>query len=120
MLTIRQEQLLALEAQANEASEDRLARHAQRFFPTQVAALAEPDLLRYVRQAVAAAQGHGFVTERDICKYLNLTLALGRDFDTAPWARTILGAEHITGPTLRINRLYLKAIELAEAEGTKP
>jgi hypothetical protein len=119
MLTVRLAQLHALEALASDAYERRLGRHAQQFFPERVAFLTEPELHAYVRQAVAAARGHGLASERDICKYLNLALSLGPDFDTdpaLPWARAILTAEHI-GPTLRINRLYLKATEYMDAEG---
>lgn len=123
MLTVRLAQLHALEALANDAYERRLGRHAQQFFPERVASMTEPELHAYVRGAVAAARGHGLVSERDICKYLNLALSFGLDFDTdpaLPWARAILTAEHIAGPTLRINRLYLKATEYIDAEGSKP
>lgn len=120
MLIIRPEQVQALEESANGAFEDRLALHARRFFPERVAAMTDVDLHAFCGHGVAAARGYGLVTARDLCKYVNLTLALGRDFDVdpaLPWARAILTAEHISGPTLRINRLYLEAMERVDAQG---
>lgn len=117
MLAIRPQQMFVFEEAASAAFEARLARHMLSHFPARCASLGAGGLEELCRHGVAAARGYGIITERDICKYVSLAVVLGRDFDVdpaLPWARALLTAEH-TGATLRINRLYLEAIERLDA-----
>lgn len=118
-LVIREEQKAALEEAQRRLYEEKLAAHLRRFFPAECARLGDAGLREAIRRGVRRASRHGIVSERDVCKFVSLTLFFGRDFDAdprLPWAAAILGAG--IGPTLRVNRLYLEALErLAEARG---
>lgn len=112
MLTLRHEQMKALRRQRQEQFLERLAAHARRFFPRQTEGLRAHDLRQVCRSALQRGSRHGLSTERDLCKFLNLVFVFGPEFDedpALPWVRPFLD-DPTTGPTLKINRLYLEAL----------
>ncbi len=118
MLTFRQRQLDAFQRDMTDSYEIRLAAHLERYFPERCRALGPDEVFETIRHGVRRAQGHGFVSERDICKYLNLMFTLGRDFDVDPrwpWAGRILDPESGRSTTLRINQLYAEALKQLES-----
>jgi hypothetical protein len=113
MLVLRNAQLKALEAAAWREFEDRLMTHLQRFFPAPCAALGPAGLRRLCQEGIARARAHGFRSERDLCKFLSLTLVFGRDFDREqPWATEIVALGG--APSARMDRLFAAGLARAE------
>jgi hypothetical protein len=113
MLILRTAQLEALGASAQRCFEERLIAHLEKFFPQPCAVLGEAGLRQLCREGIARARIHGLRSERDLCKYLNLMLVSGRDFDREqPWAAEIL--ELNSAPGQRMERLYAAALERLE------
>ena len=112
-MILRESQFAVLSRRKEKVFEDRLVDHVQRFFPEQAEALKRDALLSLLEVGLAKARSYGLRSERDLCKFMNLIFTFGLNFDVderLPWARRNLEATGI-GPTLRINRLYLDALE---------
>lgn len=116
MLTIRREQLTVFGPLGKKAFEDRMLEHLDKFFPDQCKALGEPKLHETIQYGTQRAASYRIVSERDVCKYIDLMIFYGRDFDkdtNFPWAQTILQNKNIRNPSAKIERLY-KAAEKQE------
>ncbi len=114
MWVIRRQQIAALEAAQSRRFEEQLAAHLRRHFPGPCARLGEAGLREAIRHGRRKAARYRIVAERDVCKFVSLALVFGRDFDEdprLPWAGAILRGAGDAGPTLRVNRLYLEALE---------
>ena len=93
MLTIRKEQIKALAQLEVEKFEDWMLVHLRKFFPAQCRAAGETKLLAIIRSGIERAAGYGIKTRRDVCKYIDLMVVLGPDFDEdprLPWVAKIL------------------------------
>jgi hypothetical protein len=93
MLTIRRAQLVAFSEAEVQRFEDWMIAHLRTFFAKQCEAAGEFALRETIRYGIKRAAAHGFHSKRDVCKYIDLMVALGRDFDTDqryPWAGLIL------------------------------
>jgi hypothetical protein len=93
MLTIRQAQLDALSRVEAQKFEDWTLAHLHRFFSAQCAALGDDRLRESIRYGIRRAAHYGFKAKRDVCKYIDLMIVFGRDFDTDKrhrWAAEIL------------------------------
>jgi hypothetical protein len=89
MMTIRREQLRALEIDRRRDFEQRITAHITRFFPGLVS--------RMVRQASYKASA-SFKGERDVFKYIDLMCVFGPNFKTDSrydWAMEILARSEI-------------------------
>jgi hypothetical protein len=87
--------------------------HLKKFFQPQYDALGDERALEAVHYGTARAATYGMTSERDVCKYVDLMFALGRDFDTDPrfdWAQPILADPSLPSPGARINLLYDAAL----------
>ncbi|MFP2923852.1 hypothetical protein ACLESO_01290 [Pyxidicoccus sp. 3LG] len=84
MLTLRAEQLRALDAERQELFLTALEGHLQRQFPVFVAMQPVGTLRESIRQAVEQAALLGLETRGDTGIYLNLCAVLGWDFATSP------------------------------------
>lgn len=114
MLKLRAEQMEALRAVKLHAFADRLLVHAKHYFPSACRALGEDGTRAHISHAIERARVYDLSTERDLCKYLNLTFSFGRDFDTDPghaWMGAIL-RERDSDPSHKLNRLYKTAVEM--------
>ena len=114
MLTIRKEQVEEFKKPAIKDFENRMFEHIAKFFPRQFAELGEETARRTIQYGIKRAKGYGIVTERDVCKYVNLMVACGPDFDrdpALPWARRVLNDPQAEGPSDRIERLVKAATE---------
>ena len=112
MLTIRKEQVEALSAAGVENFIDRAAEHVGKFFPEHVKALSGERLREDIRYGITRAASHGIVSERDVCKYIDLMILYGRDFDkdpNLPWAQSVLRNQAIRNPSSKIERLFKAA-----------
>jgi len=112
-LEIRSAQLPAL-APATPSFRGRACEHLRRHFPEATAALGDRALSVLVDDGTRRAMHYGFVSERDVCKFLNLMFTFGRHFDQDPrqaWARPFLEAAATSTPTLQMVRLCEHARE---------
>jgi hypothetical protein len=92
-LTIRQAQMDAFSQVEVQKFEDWMVSHLKQFFPTQSQALGEPQLREMISHGIRRAADHGITTERDVCKFIDLMIVFGRDFDRdnkSAWAGQIL------------------------------
>ena len=119
MLTIRKAQMQALGRAAMQEFEKDMLQHLRQFFPDECAALGSKALREHTRHAIARAKEYGLTSERDLCKYLNLTMIYGRDFDTDPeleWMRDFLIDPDVSDPSERMRRLYAESLHRLEPE----
>jgi hypothetical protein len=124
MLRIHPEQAAAFEAAAVRDFEARMVGHLRRFFPEECRRLGaqgdEDGVRALIRHGIARAQTYGIVSEHDVTLYLNLTMALGRDFDRdalLPWARAVLVETELPEPSRRMARLYRETLERTQVPG---
>ena len=112
MLTIRKEQLAVFGPLGKKAFEDRMLVHIKKIFPEQSETLGEPKLRETIQYGTQRAAAYRITSERDVCKYIDLMILYGRDFDkdpNLPWAQSILQNQAIRNPTSKIERLYKAA-----------
>jgi len=111
MLTIRREQENVLAEDRERRFRVQLAAHLVECFPERCRELGEAQLDEEIRRGIGRARAHGFVGERDLCKYMNLVFTFGRDFDrdaALSWASELLELGCL--PSQKMDRLYQKAI----------
>jgi hypothetical protein len=119
MLRIRKEQLAVFGPLGKKAFEDRVIAHIQKIFPEQSESLGEPKLRETIQYGTQRAAAYKIISERDVCKYIDLMILYGRDFDKdpkLPWAQSILQNQAIRNPSSKIERLY-KAAKKQENQG---
>ncbi len=123
MLTIRKDQMAAFSEAAIRSFVDRMIVHLHKFFPQQCEALGAIKTNEAIQYGIQRAATYSIITERDVCKYIDLMFTFDRDFDTAPhlpWAREILNDQSLEDPTTKINRLCDTAMQNeAQATGLK-
>ena len=93
LLAVRTAQLAAFSQAEVQKFEDWMIAHIRQFFSKQCRALQEPQLRDLIQYGIKRAAGHGIVSERDVCKFIDLMIVFGRDFDEdkqRPWASQIL------------------------------
>jgi hypothetical protein len=100
MLTIRQAQFAVLSQLEVQKFEDWMLAHLKRFFPRQCAVAGDQRLREMVQYGIQRAAVYGITAKRDVCKYIDLMIVFGRDFDTdrrSRWAGEILGKRRNPG-----------------------
>jgi hypothetical protein len=124
MLIIRKEQEKAFAKIAVMRFEENMVIHLNQFFPEECEALGREGTGEAIHHALERAGHYGIVSERDICLYMDVMFAFGRDFDEhpdLPWAKEILNDEALSRPLERIDKLVDVAMEKTEqARGIKP
>jgi hypothetical protein len=103
-LIVRAAQVDALRKELLDRFVAKMMTHAQTFFPSQCAALGEAGTERRIRDAIDEGAKHGFVTQRNVCKLVNVAFELGMGALREPWATAIL-ADASTSPAIRLLRL---------------
>ena len=109
MLTLRKEQMQVFGPLGMKSFEDRVIAHVRKVFPDKAEALGEPKLRDAIRYGTQCARSYSIVSERDVCKYIDLSILYGRDFDkdpSLPWAQSILKNKAVRSPTMRVDRLF--------------
>jgi hypothetical protein len=112
MLTIREEQMSVFGPLGKKAFEERMLVHLKKVFSEQSEALGEPKLRETIQYGTQRAAAYHITSERDVCKYIDLMILYGRDFDKdpkLPWAQSALQNQAIRNPTSKIERLYKAA-----------
>jgi hypothetical protein len=93
MLTIRKEQMEALNAVMRERFIEKTMRHLRDLFPEETKPLAEPDLRAFVEDGMKRAGGYSIVSEREVTLFIDLMMGLGKDFEAQPnrdWIKRVL------------------------------
>lgn len=119
MQQIREEQERILKTAIKINYQDRMIEHVEKFFPDHFAALGQENTRALIDYGVEKAGNYQIISERDVCIYIDLMLALGVDFDESgdyPWAEKILTDDEITNPLLRINAVHDKAMDTISAK----
>jgi len=112
VITIRPEQMKKFSEAAIRRFEDMMVVHLSRYFPNRCKAAGEPELRRAIRYGVKRAASYKIKAQPDVCRYIDLMMALGGDFDTdpkLPWASEILNAP--TSQEQRISALLRTATQ---------
>ena len=117
MLTIKSEQMRVL---PEAMLEFWIVNHLAEFFPDKVAGLNSSEISSQVRAAIGQARCHGFVTDSQICRYVDLAFILGLAFvldPNLPWAADILADERIMDPEMRMELLFAAARDHVTCSG---
>lgn len=108
-MVIRREQANTLSENAVKVFEDQMAAHLNKCFPDWCRAVQEPGVRETIRYGVKQAAQYGITAQRDVCKYTDLMVVFGRDFDRnpgVPWASSILNDRALKDPTVKTEALY--------------
>lgn len=120
IMAIRQKQMEQLAERYQESFVQRAAKHLRQHYSEQTTPMTEEALAQEIRYGIERGQVHGFNTQRDVTKYLNLMFEFGRHFDLDPncgWAHAILA-----DPRPRnIERLYdaARAVSAGGVDGRR-
>jgi len=120
MLTIRKEQLAVLQKKEVQKFGDRMVAHLTEVFPEKSKALGEGGLREIIRYGLSRAASYRIAAERDVCKYIDLMIVFGRDFDrdpNQPWAGAILNDRKTKSPARKMKQLFETAKEREKAQG---
>ena len=110
-MKLRRQQVEAFSEAAAKSFEDRMVDHVGRFFPDDCERLGE-RVRQEVRYGIERAESYGLRSRRDICKFLDVMFAFGRDFETKRkfrWADEILHDPAVVDPAVRAGRLLDEA-----------
>lgn len=100
MIIIRREQMETFENVAMRAFEDRMLAHLRENHPDKIQDMNDEQLLGLIRQGIRRAETHEVVIEWDVCRYLELVVLYGLEFDESPettWAGEILRSKELDG-----------------------
>jgi hypothetical protein len=117
LLIIRQEQMAAFSRAEVEKFEAWMLNHLMQSFPKQCGGLREAELRELIQYGIKRARVHRITAARDVSKFIDLMMIVGRDFDTdqrSAWAGQILANRKTARSKLRA--LY----EAAEAHPSQP
>lgn len=120
-LIIRHTQLDAFEQLLKQQFTQRMCSHVRLHFAAQAADWDAARLHANVCGVIDRASGHGFVSEQDCARYLNLAMVSGLRFDTLPdhaWMRARLEDGSISNPSERLALLVsecLRRLRVAES-----
>jgi len=109
MLTIKSDQLKILEQAAFQDFEERMVLHIREFFPDNFDAMGEADSRLLIQHGIEQAALYGFVSKQDVCKFIDLMVCFGAEFDTdvnEPWAKAILSDNSLLNASDRMDALF--------------
>ena len=112
MLTIRKEPWDLFAKVEVEKFEDWVHGHVRKFFPAEYRTAGEAQIRELIRHGRERAAAYGFVGKPDVCRYIDLMVVLGRDFDRdpgLPWAAAIL--QKPRDPAAKMHFLYQAATD---------
>jgi hypothetical protein len=117
MLTIRKEQIKVFEEVAMKQFIDDMVIHVKKYFSKESGQMSDEQLRNHIIGIIPKAKKYGLDSERDLCKYLNLSIIFGKDFDIDPelvWMAKMLTDYTESNSSLRLNRLYKEAMRRIE------
>lgn len=120
MLKMRPEQVEVFLAEKTKKFEERMLAHLIKCFPRQSEALGKPKIIETVHLGIERAAGYGIVAERDVCKYVDLMIVFGCDFDSdpkLPWASITLRNPKLQDPGQKVTSLQKAASDFVRFGG---
>jgi hypothetical protein len=113
MISIRPEQMSALDASVRERFIGRMVEHLRRCFPERCAASSDADMRQRISRAMDRAAQYEIRRERDLGRFLDVGMIFGETFDTdCPWATAVLGQP--IDPSARMKILFEDARRRAQ------
>jgi len=109
MLVIRDKQKRAFRAHLSKRFENKMIVHIEKFYPDHYAALSQENTRELIKYGIESAAHYDIVSERDVCKFIDLMIVFGPDFDKNPdskWASDILTDATHTHPGVKVDALY--------------
>jgi hypothetical protein len=110
MLKLRHEQMAALVRYRERQFEDWMLGHILEHFSEQFATIGEGGVRQLIQDGVKKAAANGFTSERNVCKFIDLMVVFGPDFDKHDWADKILGQNEPSDADSRIEHLCNEAM----------
>jgi hypothetical protein len=98
MFTLHSHHTDAFDKDIRRRFENRMVDHLNAFFPAQCGQLGEKEVRNWINLGIQRAGSYGIVSERDVCKYIDIMFVHGRNFDSdprKPWAASILTAKSV-------------------------
>lgn len=93
MLRLSASQIKALDEAAARRFQQRMVQHIRRYFPEQCSILSADEIVMQVERNIASAKAYGITEKRDVCRYLNIVMAMGGSaaaMEEQAWATRIL------------------------------
>lgn len=84
------------------------------FVPQSQALIEQNQFTSWVENNIEQAQSFGFITELDICRYLNVAIVQGENVTDQPWFQGIIAESYF--PSTKANLLEQKSIELIDEQ----
>jgi Domain of unknown function (DUF4123) len=103
-LTMRETQIAAFSRIEVQKFKDWMVVHLNKFFPRECQSAGETQLRETIQYGIKRAASYGISSRQDVCKYIDLMLVFGRDFDKETrfrWASEILGKGGDSGAKMR-------------------
>jgi hypothetical protein len=114
---IRPEQMKALRRVRWISFEEEMLLHLTKYFPLDCQLLGSRQIRKVIRHGIERADSHGFTAKGEICRYIDLSLALGSHFDRdpqLPWVAPLLRISEAGDPSTAMSRLQGRAMEHLE------
>jgi hypothetical protein len=109
MLKISPKQQKSLAKKERSSFIQRVMEHVEEFFPEHYQALDKEQNESLIEYGIERAAQYNINSERDVCLYIDIMLALGPDFDEnkkIPWALSILNDDSLSVPREKIDKLH--------------
>jgi len=93
MLSVRDDQVARFKEAAQRQFEEWMIQHLRRFFAKRCERMGEARVRELVEYGIRRAASYGITMRREVCKYIDVMVVLGRDFDRDArygWAQQIL------------------------------
>jgi hypothetical protein len=108
MLTIRREQMVALEAHMTMSFREKLLSHVRQEFHEESAKMTDPQVLQMIDEGIRRSRTYAVTSERDVTLFVDLMFAISPRFEDASdmkWAQNILLNPELEG-TLKMELIY--------------
>ena len=111
---INPDQLKVFEQAAIQDFENMMILHIREFFPDHYESLGEENSCLLVQHGIKQAALYGFISKCDVCKFIDLMLCFGVEFDTdeqEAWAPKILSDSSFINASDTMEALFNAGIE---------
>ncbi len=119
MLIIRKEQLKAFSNTQERRFTTEMVEHLKTNFPAETEEMDSDALHEYVETAFEAAKKYEITSRQDLCRFLNLTMFYGMEFEDNKdkhWMHEYLVDPEISSPGRRLERLYKECVYRLELD----
>lgn len=86
----------------------RVLEHLKKHFPRRCESLGDEATMTIIKNGRVRASQFRIISQRDVCRYISLAIAISPDFDHQEWALAILASTNTAKE--KIDRLYQHGI----------